>query len=118
MTLSSPPPVTMLDADELAALLEKKPDLQLLDVRGYAEYVQLGHIAGATLLPLQDIESWAPLLDPQQEAVVLCQHGVRSLHACQYLQSKGFSKLFNLDGGLVTWNGSLSYDEPERGTCA
>jgi len=42
-------------------------------------------------------------LDREQETVVICHHGVRSLQVCYYLGSEGFSNLINLSGGIDAW---------------
>jgi rhodanese-related sulfurtransferase len=39
-------------------------------------------------------------LDPAAETVVICHHGLRSAHVTQALGRAGFSRVFNLEGGL------------------
>ena len=57
-----------------------------------------------------------PSLDPgalpwgKDEAIVLiCRSGRRSIAAAQQLAAAGFTKLYNLRGGMMAWN---SCDEP------
>ena len=42
-------------------------------------------------------------LDPDRETVVVCHHGLRSLRVAYFLQSRGFSNLYNLQGGVDAW---------------
>jgi rhodanese-related sulfurtransferase len=101
-----------IPSQELEAMLQAQPDLQLLDVRTPSEFTQLGHIPQANLFPLQAIELWSQELDPQKPYVLLCQHGVRSLQACQFLEEMGFQALYNLERGMSEWVGSLSHATP------
>ena len=42
-------------------------------------------------------------LDPELPTVVICHHGMRSMQVAMYLQQQGFSKLYNLGGGVAAW---------------
>ena len=101
---------TDVDGDGLRRLLAERPELQLLDVRTPGEYVGLGHVPGATLRPVQLIHEWADTLDAAKPVALLCQHGVRSVHACQWLAQQGFRELYNLAGGMSVYEGDLAYD--------
>ena len=48
-------------------------------------------------------------LEPEEEIVVMCHHGIRSANVCMFLARNGFEKVFNLDGGIDSW--SLEVDE-------
>jgi rhodanese-related sulfurtransferase len=37
------------------------------------------------------------------ECVIICHHGVRSLHVIQYLQNQRIDRLINLEGGVEAW---------------
>ena len=54
-------------------------------------------------IPLQTISMNLDKIDKLQIKVIVCQHGVRSLRAIDYLQQNGFENLINLTGGIVTW---------------
>lgn len=84
--------------DALAA----DPQLVVLDVRTPPEFVQ-HRIDGALLLPIQELAARAHELDPQRRYLVICEHGVRSRMACEYLSSCGFATLVNLRGGMANW---------------
>jgi rhodanese-related sulfurtransferase len=47
---------------------------------------------------------WAGTLDPADEIVVMCHHGIRSAQVCAFLARQGFRKLSNLAGGIDRWS--------------
>ena len=79
----------------------RKPPV-LLDVREPWEY-QTCRIEGSTLAPMNTIPARAQQLDPETETVVICHHGMRSLQVALFLERNGFSKLYNLQGGVNAW---------------
>lgn len=85
-------------------LLDAHPDALRLDVRTEAEYLT-GHLPGALLLPLDDIdEVSAQEAVPDYSAVLLvyCRTGKRSRLAIERLRALGYENLIDL-GGLAGW---------------
>lgn len=80
-------------------------ELLLIDVREPEEY-DIAHIEGAQLLPVSRFNEWAGTLDAarEKEIVVMCHHGIRSAQVCSYLARQGFTKLYNLAGGIDRWS--------------
>ena len=74
----------------------------LLDVREPWEFERC-HIEGATLLPMSQIQATFGQLDPDQEMVVICHHGVRSFHVARFLEHNDFTNVINLTGGVDAW---------------
>ena len=75
----------------------------LLDVREPWEYA-ICKLDGSELVPMRQIPAFAPQLDPQQDIVVICHHGIRSKAVCDYLeQQHGYTRLINLEGGVDAW---------------
>ncbi len=89
---------------ELKVWLEDRQRAQpvLLDVREAWEYERC-HIEGARLLPMSTIQNRLDELDPEQEMVVICHHGVRSFHVARFLEHNGFTRVINLAGGMDAW---------------
>ncbi len=88
---------------ELEAARAGGPRLVLVDVREQEEYAE-SRIEGCKLIPLGEITSRALReLNPEDNIVLYCAHGVRSLHALMALQQMGFEKLRSLDGGICEW---------------
>ncbi|MBD3618302.1 MAG: sulfurtransferase [Chromatiales bacterium] len=75
----------------------------LLDVREPWEF-ELARIEGSQLLPLGQVPVRLDELDPARETVVICHHGVRSMQAAFFLQSRGFKNVINLAGGIDAWS--------------
>jgi rhodanese-related sulfurtransferase len=74
----------------------------LLDVREGWE-LKICALPGVLHIPMGQVPARITELDPQQEMVVVCHHGVRSLRVAHFLASRGFSKLCNLQGGVDAW---------------
>ena len=75
---------------------------QLLDVREPWE-VDVCHLPGAKLMPMQSVPSRFQELDQNLETVVICHHGVRSYQVAMFLEQRGFSRILNLSGGIAAW---------------
>ena len=79
-------------------------DVQIIDVREPDEYVgPLGHIPGATLVPLAGFAEAAPKLAKDKPIVTVCRAGGRSAQAFTTLKKLGFEKIANLPGGMLRW---------------
>jgi rhodanese-related sulfurtransferase len=74
----------------------------LLDVREPWEH-RIASLEGSTLIPMREIPSAIEDLDPAQEVIVICHHGIRSRHVAHYLESRGFTRVINLRGGIDAW---------------
>ncbi len=96
------PPEWIITSQELRDELLRNRILKLVDVREPEEFAE-NRIEGATLIPLGEISYRADELDPEQDIILYCAHGVRSLHALLALQQKGFKKLRSLEGGICAW---------------
>ena len=74
----------------------------ILDVREDWE-TKLCTLPGSTLIPMGQVPARSAELDPDREIVVVCHHGIRSLHVAKFLASQGFKRLYNLQGGVDAW---------------
>jgi len=84
---------------------ERISELEVVDVRGADEYDgPLGHIAGARLLPLGELEARASELSVDGPLLMVCRSGRRSEVACQKLAELGVPGAINLVGGMIAWN--------------
>jgi rhodanese-related sulfurtransferase len=55
------------------------------------------------LAPMREIPAEATDLDPGQETIVICHHGIRSRKVAWFQESRDFSNVINLRGGLDAW---------------
>ena len=88
--------------EELKAWLADGGKPCLLDVREAWEF-QTASIETSTLMPMGEVSRRAAELDPQAEIVVICHHGGRSMQVAGFLERQGFSKVYNLTGGVDAW---------------
>jgi glyoxylase-like metal-dependent hydrolase (beta-lactamase superfamily II)/rhodanese-related sulfurtransferase len=89
---------------EPMALLEQLGKVQVVDVREAPEFIdQLGHLRGATLVPLSQLTGRVDEFDRTQPIVAVCRSGVRSAQASVLLTKAGFGKVANLAGGMLRW---------------
>ena len=88
-------------------MMKKDPDIVILDVRTEREYRQDGHLKGAKLIPLQQLEERLDELEPYKKGPILvyCRSGHRSVKASRLLAGRGF-KPINIKGGITDWRGA------------
>ncbi len=105
--------VIQLDASSAAEMLRGENPPTLVDVRTDME-LQIARIDGARLIPLQAFgERWQELDGLQGDPVILhCHHGMRSQQAAMFLKQKGFSKVYNLAGGIDAWSQAVDSAVP------
>ena len=85
-------------------LEENLTRVNIIDVREPAEFVgPLGHIRGATLVPLGELAARAKDLPKDKPVVAVCRAGSRSAHATAILQKAGIADVANLPGGMLRW---------------
>ncbi len=94
--------------DITAAAVKERLDageqLHILDVREPGEYQEYN--IGAKLIPLgevmamqlDDIEDWK-----DEEVIVHCRSGKRSLQAALMMETMGFKNVKNMVGGMLAW---------------
>jgi len=74
----------------------------ILDVREPEEWEE-GHIPGATLIPLGELEGRVDELPRDREIVVACRSGNRSKAGRDILVEAGFTQVTSMSGGLTGW---------------
>lgn len=92
-----------IDALTLKQWLDTNQSIAIIDVREPDEYAA-AHLAGATLLPLANIESLDIPQFSGKKLVVHCLRGRRSDDACHRLTALHPNiELFDLEGGISAW---------------
>lgn len=91
--------IKQLSVTELKNKIEQDEPLFLLDVREPHEF-KFANIANSTLIPLNQIPQRLGELDAEQDIVVICHHGMRSMQAAHFLVNAGFKNITNLMGGI------------------
>jgi metal-sulfur cluster biosynthetic enzyme/rhodanese-related sulfurtransferase len=104
---------TDMQAAPALVFYERTPELVVLDVRTEAEFAS-GHIPRAKLVPVDELEDRLRELPGKDVAMlVTCAAGGRSLAACQTLAQHGYTRLYNLVGGMHAWAGPRAEAAPE-----
>lgn len=85
-----------------AQKLMKNKNCQFIDVRTPAEY-KSNHRKPFKNIPLSNIATRSKELNRDKEVVLVCQSGMRSAKAAKILRKQGFSKIYNVKGGMSAW---------------
>jgi rhodanese-related sulfurtransferase len=93
------PDVTVREA---LTKLEAGAGALLVDVREPWEYEEV-RVAGARLLPLGEFTQRYGELPHEQELLVICHSGYRSLQAATFLLRHGYPRAANVIGGMEEW---------------
>ena len=88
--------------EELSERLRRGERPVILDVRE-PEEIAIASFPGATHIPMGEIPSRVTELDPDQETVVVCHHGIRSPDAAAWLRSQGVAGARSMAGGIDRW---------------
>ena len=99
---SKPASITNVTADEVYKMLSPNKDYFILDVRSKEEF-DSGHIEGAYLIPVSELENRLQELPQDKPIIVYCGSGSRSTSAANILLEKGFKEIFNMTGGITEW---------------
>jgi rhodanese-related sulfurtransferase len=92
-----------IEAVELARWVgDENHKLRVLDVRQMQE-IMMGTVPDAEALPLHLLPMKVNELSPDEKLVMICRSGARSAQACLFLQQQGFTNVFNLRGGMISW---------------
>jgi rhodanese-related sulfurtransferase len=94
--------VPAIDVNQLRQGLTAQPAPFLLDVREAWEY-QAGHVPGARLIPLAELEDRVNEVPRDRPILAICHSGQRSLAAAGYLLQRGYADVSNVDGGTAAW---------------
>ncbi len=105
-----------ITADEVRTLIKEKSTDQycLLDVRQPGEYEQ-GHIPGARLIPLAELPSKLNQVKSDVMTIVYCRSGNRSRSGVGILNGAGLDNVYNMEGGILAYNGLVAAGPPEAG---
>ncbi|MFQ5329732.1 MAG: molybdopterin-synthase adenylyltransferase MoeB [Thermodesulfobacteriota bacterium] len=87
---------------EVSEMLGRGRPFKLIDVRGEGEY-EICKIEGSTLMPLDELKDLLHTLDPDDEIVAYCHHGMRSLKALRLMKEMGFTNVKSMAGGIDLW---------------
>jgi len=95
---------TEFSATEFANKIKELPTATIVDVRTPGEF-SLGHIANAINCDWRgdDFEKQIAPLDKSKPVFVYCLSGGRSSKAANQMRIEGFTTVFELSGGMLSW---------------
>ena len=103
-----------LSLNDWKTKLEASPKAIILDVRRPEEWQQ-GIIQNSLMIDLMDIENFITEIKKINKDVpyfIYCRSGARSHQACLMMEDIGFKETYNLDCGILGWDGSTPITAP------
>jgi rhodanese-related sulfurtransferase len=101
--------VTTISPQRLHEILDEDKKINLVDVRTAAEY-RAGHVAGARLIPLDELSSETLAANEhyagaghEKTLYLTCQSGMRAQQAAERLIDAGYHNLALIEGGTQAW---------------
>jgi rhodanese-related sulfurtransferase len=96
--------ISTRDAFILIQNNQDNPDFIIIDVRTAGEFAG-GHIANAVNIDYYspDFKSNLDKLDRNKEYLIYCRTGIRGAAAIKIMIELGFTRRYNLSGGIVQW---------------
>ena len=95
-----------ITATSLKQQLDNGHKLHLIDVRTPEEY-SIANIPGSLPIPMDQIPASLQKLEglaDEHPLVVICHHGVRSMHVTNWLRAQGIENCSSLQGGIERWS--------------
>jgi len=95
-----------INTEEVCKLIEENPGILLLDVRTQREFNgELGHLKGAKLIHISELEERISEINDYKNKPILvyCLIAQRSTRGSNLLREKGFTKVYNMLGGMKRW---------------
>ena len=94
--------ITMVDSEEMKTMLQDN-QVQLVDVRTVKEFNE-HYIKGAENIVYDDnFKQKLDTLDKDKPIIVYCRSGRRSAKCTDIMEKQGFTKIYELKGGITQW---------------
>ena len=103
-----------INAAALAAWLDdqQRPAPTLIDVREPWEFRHC-RIEGSLSMPMAVVPARMAEIERECEIVLICHHGGRSAQVGLFLEYQGFTRVFNLAGGVAGWAAQVDPQMPQ-----
>ncbi len=105
MAAEEPLMVQEISAEEAMQAWQQKTAV-FIDVRTPEEY-KAGHVPGAVLIPLAELEQRLPEIPREPIVLLICRSGNRSAQANLLLQQHGYCNTRSVSGGMNAWRGAI-----------
>ena len=96
--------IELISPQQVYDAIYKDPSIQLVDVRTPEAY-KGNHLKGAQNICVtsDDFKEKVKILDKNKPVYVYCYKGGRSAEAAIQLKDLGFTKIYDMDGGILLW---------------
>lgn len=105
-----------IGVEEVKRMLDSQHPFRLIDVRETSEYA-ICRIDGSILIPLDKIQEKNPEnlngIRQDEEIVLHCKAGVRSLKAARALKEMGYNNVKSMRGGIGEWSDRIDSSVPK-----
>lgn len=91
-----------MSAGELNERMGSDNELLVIDLRPEEQYLR-SHIPDSVSVSFNDIVNGSAEIDSESDIVFVCSRGKLSRVAAAVLADRGFSQVYNLDGGFGAW---------------
>ncbi len=99
----------VVTCDEVAETYQSDGETLLLDVRTPGEW-RMHRIPGVLLIPIDQLADRYQELEPNRRTIVICEHGVRSEAAADFLARHDFADVATMRGGMAQWSDAIEKD--------
>ena len=94
------PKAQITNIDWAKALEMQKAGAMLIDVRTPGEVAE-GTAPGSVNIPLQEAAQRIAEFPKDKDLLIYCRSGKRSMAASRFLVENGYTRVFNIDGGIM-----------------
>lgn len=96
--------IELISPQQVFDAIYNQDSLQIVDVRTPEEYV-VSHLKGAQNICVtsDDFKEKVKKLDKNKPVYLYCKSGGRSSRAAKKLKEMGFTKVYDMDGGITSW---------------
>lgn len=98
------PAIESISWNEAKSAMAEKGDIVLVDVRTPEEYAA-GSVEGAENIDFfdEDFKTQFAKFDKEKPVYIFCKSGNRSAKASKILSEMGFKKIYDVEGGYLSW---------------
>ncbi len=96
--------IELISPQQVFDAIYNEDSLQIVDVRTPEEYV-VSHLKGAQNICVtsDDFNEKVIKLDKNKPVYLYCKSGGRSSRAAKILKEMGFTKVYDMEGGITSW---------------
>lgn len=97
--------IELISPQQVYDAVHNEDSIQLVDVRTTEEFLE-SHLKGAQNICVtrSDFKEKIKTLDKEKPVYLYCKIGGRSARAARILKEMGFKKVYDMDGGITSWN--------------